>query len=294
LDALVLRPSVVYSAAGSYGGTSLLRALAALPGVLLLPGSGLAQIQPLAAEDLAELVRRALQDGPVGCYEVGGPQRVSLREYLVAWRDWLRLPRATEWRVPTLIVSCCVAIAERVGRGPLGATIWRMLQRGNVAAPDAAARLQRDFSFAPRALSMVLATRPSQVQDRWQAQLYLIAPLLRSGVVLLFLISAWTGFATPAAEIERLSAGSALAAWHPVMLARGAAMLDLILGLMLLVGAYARAAIAAMLALVAIYSFVFGVLLPELWLDPLGGLAKNLVLLPALAALWVLSGRRGR
>jgi hypothetical protein len=141
---------------------------------------------------------------------------------------------------------------------------------------------------------MVLATRPSQVQDRWQAQLYLIAPLLRSGVVLLFLISAWTGFATPAAEIERLSAGSALAAWHPVMLARGAAMLDLILGLMLLVGAYARAAIAAMLALVAIYSLVFGVLLPELWLDPLGGLAKNLVLLPALAALWVLSGRRGR
>jgi hypothetical protein len=111
---------------------------------------------------------------------------------------------------------------------------------------------------------------------------------------LLFLISAWTGFATSAAEIERLSAGSALAAWHPVMLARGGAMLDLILGVMLLVGAYARTVVAAMFALVAVYTLVFGVALPGLWLDPLGGLAKNLVLLPALAALWVLSGRRGR
>src|SRR5687768_15590531 len=52
LAAIVLRPSVVYSTAGSYGGTSLLRALAAVPGVLPLPGDGRSRIQPLAAEDL--------------------------------------------------------------------------------------------------------------------------------------------------------------------------------------------------------------------------------------------------
>jgi hypothetical protein len=40
------------------------------------------------------------------------------------------------------------------------------------------------------------------------------------------------------------------------------------------------------------YTLVFGVLLPAQWLDPLGGLAKNLLLLPALAVLWVLSDRR--
>ena len=46
------------------------------------------------------------------------------------------------------------------------------------------------------------------------------------------------------------------------------------------------------MALVLVYSLVFGIALPALWLDPLGGLAKNLVILPALAVLWVLSERR--
>jgi hypothetical protein len=40
------------------------------------------------------------------------------------------------------------------------------------------------------------------------------------------------------------------------------------------------------------YTAAFGALLPAQWLDPLGGLAKNLMILPALAALWVLADRR--
>lgn len=43
---------------------------------------------------------------------------------------------------------------------------------------------------------------------------------------------------------------------------------------------------------VSAYTLAFGVLLPAQWLDPLGGLAKNLVVLPALAVAWVLADRR--
>ena len=56
LRGIALRPSVVYAAAGSYGGTSLLRALAAFPGFQLLPGHANWPIQPIAAEDLGDLV----------------------------------------------------------------------------------------------------------------------------------------------------------------------------------------------------------------------------------------------
>src|SRR5690606_36065616 len=56
LQAVVLRPSVVFSTAGSYGGTSLLRAMAALPGLLCVPSGGRFELQPLSVEDLAELV----------------------------------------------------------------------------------------------------------------------------------------------------------------------------------------------------------------------------------------------
>jgi uncharacterized protein YbjT (DUF2867 family) len=292
LQAVVLRPSVVYSASGSYGGTSLLRALAATPGVLPVPGDGEWLIQPLTAEDLAQIVVRALESEVRGTFEVGGPQPIALRAYQQRWRAWLRLPPAPVVRVPTALVSLTVALSERLGRGPMAATAWRMLRRGNVAEPDAGERLHRSFGFVPRTLDDVLATRPSQVQDRWQAQLYFVAPALRTGIILLFLMSAWTGFATPAADIEHLASGSLLAALHPVELARGSAAIDLVLGAALLIGIRTRWTIGAMLGLVGAYTLTFGLLLPALWLDPLGGLAKNLVVLPALAALWVISERR--
>jgi len=50
LSAVVLRPSVVYAPEGSYGGTSLLRAMAALPFGIWVPGDGDWQLQPLSAK----------------------------------------------------------------------------------------------------------------------------------------------------------------------------------------------------------------------------------------------------
>ena len=292
LRSVILRPSVVYAISGSYGGTSLLRALAAFPAALLLPGDGRWLIQPVAVEDLADLAARALESEASGVYEVGGPERMTLREYQQAWRQWLRIPGVRAVFTPAGCVSLLVRFWETVGSGPVGETMWRMLRRGNVTADGESARVRRDFGATPRRLQEVLASAPSQVQDRWQAQLYFLAPALRLGVAVLCLISAWVGWTTPAAEIERLASGSMLGAMEATVIARFAAALDLILGLWLLLGSRLRAAIAATMALVLGYTLVFGVALPVLWLDPLGGLAKNLVILPALAVLWVLSERR--
>lgn len=291
LDAVVLRPSVVYAPSGSYGGTSLLRALAALPVATLLPGDGRWPLQPVAAEDLARLVARAL-DAPVrGIHEVGGPRPMSLREYQLTWRQWLRTPGVRAWPTPESWVSRLVACWERLGSGPVGQTMWRMLRRGNVTAADAHVGLQRDFGFAPRALHEVLGAHPSQVQDRWHAQLYFLAPALHLAVVLLWLLSAWVGLATPAAEIVAMAAGTALEN-VAIPLARGCAVLDLVLALWLLSGRGLRMAVAVMMGCVVAYTCVLGVLWPGTWMDPLGGMAKNLVVLPALAVLWVLSDRR--
>lgn len=292
LRAVVLRPSVVYASRGSYGGTSLLRALAALPWAVPLPGHGAWLMQPLEAEDLAELVVAALSGEQLGVFEVGCAEAISLRDYLLQWRAWLRIAGQRTVRVPVAVVDLAVAFSERMAAGPMGQTVWRMLKRGNVCAPDAHARLQQHFGTAPRDLTTVLAAQPSQVQDRWQAQLYLLVPVLRIAVILLCLLSAWAGFTTPAAQIETLSAGSLLADLQPVAWARFAGAADLVLALWLGSGWRPRWAVSATLGMVSGYTLVFGALLPALWLDPLGGLAKNLVLLPALAVLWVLSDRR--
>lgn len=292
LSAVVLRPSVVYAASGSYGGTSLLRALAAFPGWQWLPGDGRWPLQPVAAEDLGELTARAAAGTQTGIYEVGGPQPLSLRAYQRHWRRWLRIDGGQVSAVPESLVSLQVAISERLGRGPVGETMWRMLRRGNVTTPDAHARLRADFDYAPRELSEVLAATPSQVQDRWQAQLYFLAPTLRLAIVALWLISAFVGWLTPATTIEALTAPSPMAAWQPVLLARLTASLDAILALGLLVGWRLRLMLGLMGISVLAYTLMFGLLLPTQWLDPLGGLAKNLVVLPALAVAWVLVDRR--
>ncbi len=296
LSAIALRPSVVYSATGSYGGTSMLRALAALPFAHALPGDGRWQIQPIAAEDLGELVARAVDNDVRGIFDVGGPEVMSLRDYQSAWRAWLHIPGTRAIAVPERLVGVQVKLGEWLGEwlgmGPMGETMWRMLQRGNVVADDALPTLRERFDFAPRPLREALAAHPSQVQDRWQAQLYFLAPLLKFSVIALWLLSAWVGFATPAAQIEALAAGSPLSALMPVTLARATAGLDLLLTLWLLIGWRPRLCIALMLFSVLAYTAIFGALLPALWLDPLGGLAKNLAVLPALAVLWVLVDRR--
>ncbi|MBD9479142.1 SDR family oxidoreductase [Pseudoxanthomonas sp. PXM02] len=292
LSSVVLRPSVVYSVSGSYGGTSLLRALAGFPGMQWLPGDGRWQVQPLAAEDLGELVARAVGGAMTGTYEVGGPAPLSLRDYQSQWRRWLRAPGGHVAAVPEACVSLAVSVMEWLGRGPVGRTMWRMLQRGNITTVDAADRLQADFGLRPRSLPEALRQAPSQVQDRWHAQLYFLAPVLKWSVVVLWLLSAVAGFVTPATDILEMSASTPLEACNPVLLARGGGIADLLLGLWLASGWRPRAAVAAMLLMLLGYTLLLGSLVPALWWDPLGGLAKNLVLLPALAMLWVLTERR--
>ena len=127
IDWLVLRPSLVYSARGSYGGTSLLRALAGLPLLMPLPGEGDQSLQPIAAEDVGLAVVAAL--GPAACrrdvVELVGPEVMCLRDYLLAWRRWLGFPQPR-----TIAVPPCI--------GALGCDAWRTSWQGTVGADDGA------------------------------------------------------------------------------------------------------------------------------------------------------------
>jgi uncharacterized protein YbjT (DUF2867 family) len=288
VNALVLRPSVVYAAEGSYGGTSLLRALAALPFGIWVPGRGDWRFQPLAAQDLAEIVVRAIGSDANGMFEVAGPVAISLRDYQRQWRQWLRISDSRVIQIPQSLASAQVYMADVLSRGPMSATIWRMLRRGNVTAPDAFARIADAFGYSPRSLEEVLSQHPSQVQDRWHARLYFLAPLLRVALTALWVISGVAGLLAPADGIS--SAVGAVP--HAFLLAKIAGCVDFSFALWLVSGWRARWALAGMMLSVAIYTIVFSVLSPALWLAPLGGLAKNLVILPALAVMWVLSERR--
>lgn len=289
LSAVVLRPSVVYAPDGSYGGTSLLRAMAALPFGIWVPGDGDWRLQPLSAEDLAEIVARSIDSTASGIFDVGGPAPIPLREYQRRWRHWLRIDGGRVIKVPLPLTTPLVWMAERIGRGPLGTTMWRMLRRGNVTTPDASARIEEAFGIAPHALDEVLSQHPSHVQDRWHARLYLLAPLLRFALVALWIVSGVTGLLSTSTEIGKV-VGSSIP--HASALANFAACVDFVFAIWLLTGWRMRWALAGMALSVVIYTIAFSLFSPAAWLATLGGLAKNLVILPALAVMWILSERR--
>lgn len=293
LPVTVLRPSLVYALAGSYGGSSLLRALAAAPSLLPLPGRGRQPVQPLHARDLAALVVAAL-NAPAeqrGVWTVVGPERMSVADYLRAMRRWMRFPSAWSLPVPLALLKLAGRVAD-AGEGPLGHTLVRMVARGNAGTAEDHARLLQDFGEAPATLAHWMAQEPSQVQDRWHARLYPLAPVLRITLGLLCLCSAIAGFAQTPAQISALATPLG---WPDALawtLGYAGSGLDAVLGAMLLCHWRARLAAGLLFALVMAYTVVLGLGLPLLWLDPWGGLAKNLVVLPAILVWLVLSDRR--
>ncbi|WP_108472027.1 SDR family oxidoreductase [Rhodanobacter thiooxydans] len=294
LDWLVLRPSLVYSARGSYGGSSLLRAMAGLPGLLPLPGRGGQPLQPIAAEDVGAAVVAALARPQVAgdVLELVGPDVLGLRDYLRAWRRWLGFGRAYALAVPAPLVRLACALGEQLGRGPLGNTMARMLERGNVGAAGAIDRLRERLGLAPRSLQCALAEAPSQVQDRWHARLYFGLPLLRVSIAVLWLGSGVVGWLTPPAEVAVAAPGSSLSAGSLLALARATASIDLLLGALCLLRWRPRWVLGAMLAMLLGYTLGIGIAWPAHWLDPFGGLLKNLPLIAALALLLATEERR--
>jgi uncharacterized protein YbjT (DUF2867 family) len=295
LDATILRPSLVYSARGSYGGTSLLRAMAALPGVIAVPRAAVAPcVQPIAAEDVALAVVAALERQSRGTevLELVGPEAMGLADYLQRWRRWLGLRAAHLWIVPTSFVRIACRIGERIGQGPLGETMQRMLEHGNLGEAGALQRMHERLGLSPRTLDRALAEAPSHVQDRWHARLYLALPLLRITLALLWLASGVIGCTLSADAVTASAHGGPLSPDASLMLARVTATLDLLLGALCLLRWRPRWVLGGMLLMLLGYTLGIGALWPAHWLDPLGGLLKNVPLMAAIAILLLTEEKR--
>jgi uncharacterized protein YbjT (DUF2867 family)/uncharacterized membrane protein YphA (DoxX/SURF4 family) len=294
LDWVVLRPSVVYSTRGAYGGTSLLRALAALSYGIALPGDGRQRLQPVALPDLAQAVVAILAAPNVsrGTFELVGPNVVTLADYLRAWRRWLGIRGGREWHVPLRCVRAISRIGEAIGRGPLGLTMLRMLERGNIGNPGAWERVRERLGVAAASLECALSQTPAQTQDRQHARAYFWIPALRGALAALWIASGLLGLALPTEVVGATTPAEPIEGPVVLALARIGGGVDLVLGLLCFARWRPRLVLAAMTGVLAIYTVAIGTLWPQHWLDPFGGLIKNIPLLAALGLLLAVEERR--
>ena len=293
LDWVVLQPSLVY-AATSYGGTSLLRGLAALPFVVPLPGGGGQLFQPIAMADLVETVVRLLAPGAVSRVILTpvGPEPMALRDIVLGLRRWLGFAPAPVLALPLPLVRLTARAADLLGwagrGGSITSTALRQMEYGNTA--DGAAFAQA-IGFTPRRFAATLARRPSAVQDRWHARLYFVKPVLRLTLALYWMLTGAAVAIAPEPARDWLgAAGFAPGLVGPMLWATAA--VDILLGALLLVR-WRVALVGSAQILVSVgYLLVISATLPALWLDPLGPLLKVVPIIVATLAMMAIEADR--
>ncbi|GHC44563.1 SDR family oxidoreductase [Neogemmobacter tilapiae] len=271
--ATVLRAGLVLGDT-SYGGSSMLRALAALPLATAHVGNGQQKLNPIHADDLAQVLGECLEAPPgVGPWEVGGPEEVTQKDLIALIRQWLGLRPVRGIGLPLPLARFMGRVGDVLRLGPLSATSVAQLEKGLLADPTP---LLAHIRHRPAAVSQFLFRRPPGTQDLWHARLYLQKPLVRLTLALLWLISGLQGLFTP---------GSAFLPLLPLpetlglILARAGGLVDLALAAALL-GNWRPVPVAlAQLIMVAGYTLGLSILAPTLWLDPFGALLKNLPIL---------------
>jgi uncharacterized protein YbjT (DUF2867 family) len=293
MDWVILRPGLVLAPA-VYGGTAMLRGVAALPFVtpVLEPD---ARIQVVGVDDVAAAVAHSLTpDAKVRVkWDVSHPEVLTLETVVTAIRDWLGFRRRPVWRVPRGLGAMVSKAADVLGhlgwRSPARTTAVRQLAAGVIGAP---APWIAATGIEPKSLADILAQQPSSIADRWFARLFLLKPLAITSLALFWIA---TGIIT-------MGPGSAVALGHlktagvppkiagPLVLA--GALYDYFIGLGLLLRPVARVVLHIMLWTTILYLVAGSVLAPQLWVDPLGPYLKIVpVLIATLFTLAIIDDR---
>ncbi len=282
IDWVILRPSLIY-AEGSYGGTSLMRAMAALPWIIPVVGDGQQFFQPVYVQDLAEIVKRLVEKSETikKSVDVVSAERVSYLTVLQQYRHWLNFGKAKIIHFPLALIKYIVKVTNVLGIVSLNATALTMLLHGNTTSPEKYQELVNTTGFTPRLFSEMLFAKPSHVQDRWHARLFFLKPLLRLSLSLLWLGSGIIALIPPLSPqlemLEKVGKSHSVA----LFLLVSTCLLDIVLGLAMLMNWKIRQVSLIQFMVILIYSIISTGYFPHLWLQPFAPLLKNIPILIA-------------
>lgn len=274
LDWTVLRPAVVIGD-GSYGGTSMLRALAAVPFRTPVIGNGENEMGFIHKDDLAAaVVILTMSDRGVGqVLEPASRERTSLKDSVERYREWLGLPLRRVWAAPSWFVHAIARIGDVVKLDPVTSTVVAQFESrmtGNAETFIAATGVN------PRGLSATLAGRPADAQDLWHARLYLLRPVIRFTLCILWLVSGILGVTAPPDAYAGFLGPFADYPWAAAAIAWTTSAIDLGIAFALLFACRLRTVASIQMTMVIAYTAGLTVMAPALWGDLLGSILKNI------------------
>ncbi|MBW6425375.1 SDR family oxidoreductase [Rhizobium sp. XQZ8] len=291
LDWVILRPSVVLGRS-AFGASALIRGLAALPVLPIMPAA--AELQVVQLEDVVETVVRLIEPNARSrvVLELVGPQRLRFEDVVAFYRRWLGRGPATQIRLPTVIASLLYTLGDLASllgwRPALRTTAKKEIVRGATGDPQPWAVV---VGIYPRSLPEVLSSTPATVQERWFANLFFLKPLMFIVLPLFWIstgiISLTAGFDEGMTLMDRAAAGQLSA---PSVIA--GALADIVIGAMIAFRRTSRVGLWAAVLVSIFYAIAGTILVPALWNEPLGPLLKiGPILVLHLVALAILEER---
>ena len=277
IDWTILRPSLVYGR-DSYGGTAMLRALAASPFFIPLIGKGDQKFQPIHINDLCLSVLLAIKTKKLAKKIISpcGPDIMTVHEITRQWRAWLGLAPAKFIQMPKGLITAAARLGDIFGKGPLTTTALQQINHSPLADFKA---FSSKTGLTPKSFQSMLASEPANADALWHARLYAARPLVHITLIIIWLWSGLMGLLLPSEQFQHIFSALPDLPPHIGLLAKLTGLADLAIALGLLIRWRYKTMFWIQMLMVLGYSCALTVLSPGLWLDPLGPLLKNLPIL---------------
>jgi uncharacterized protein YbjT (DUF2867 family) len=276
----ILRPGFVI-APSAYGGSAMLRSLAAFP--IDLPADEAATpFQPVAVEDIAAtiawLAGRDIGDIKTSAvsWDLMQPQPVTLSGVVDQFRWSLGTARMPRIRMPAFLLDLGARAGDLAGHlgwmPPMRSTAIAELRRGVTGDPGA---WMTSTGIVPKTIAQAVGGRAVTIQDKWFARLFLTKALVIASLVLFWVASGFIAlFISYTAAAGILSShGFPPSLVAPVTI--GTSLMDMSIGALI---AFRSTCAAGLIAgIIASLGYMAGaaILTPDLWIEPLGALVKT-------------------
>jgi uncharacterized protein YbjT (DUF2867 family) len=293
----ILRPGLVVAPA-AFGGSAMVRALAALPLQLPAEESG-TPFQPVAVDDVAAtiawLAAHEADDETVQAigWDLMQPQKISLGGVIDHFRfafGTVAWPRIT---LPSPLLDLGAKLGDLASRlgwmPPMRSTAIAELRRGVIGDPQG---WMAATGIEPRAVDKVVGRHAATIQDKWFARLFLVKALIIASLAIFWTVSGFIALAIsfPAAKTILLTHGFPL--WLAAPFAAITSLMDMAIGILI---AFRRTCAVGLVAgIVVALGYMAGcaILAPDLWIEPLGALVKTFpAIVLMLVALLILDNR---
>jgi uncharacterized protein YbjT (DUF2867 family) len=291
LDWVILRPSVVIGRA-AYGASALMRGLAVLPVVPVMPNTG--RLQIVLLEDVVRTVAHFLDPTAPRrqIVELVGPNSYSFGKVVALIRRWYRWPVARQMRLPRFASSLMYRFGDLVSwlgwRPPVRSTAEREIARGATGSPEGMQRL----GLQPKGLPEFFAAEPASVQERWFAGMYLVKPAMFVVLSLFWISTAFVSLGPGWGYGMGLMGEGGVEGTAAALTVIAGALSDLLIGLAIAYRPTSRYGLYAAIAISFAYAIIGSILVPRLWADPLGPMLKIWpIIVLHFAALAVLEDR---